>query len=214
VYEVEKILDLRETNGETEYLIRWKVRPCRFMQASMLDRDINDVYIFGLQGWDSRFDTWEPAHNLGNCKKLVQKFEESRQAALPVVESEYEKRRKENLKRNQQFLQQLKLAGLDGRVMARHDDEVIDFDAIPNVEDAEPVSSPDTVTNTEAVAVATTEPLQPPIANNDRAVNSVTANVSVPAIQDGKKQKVTEEEEDRYPRSRECNDIPMDFVIY
>ena len=52
-YEVEKILDKRETGGLLEYKVKWR-------------------------GWDREEDmTWEPAANLGGSEELIQEFEES-----------------------------------------------------------------------------------------------------------------------------------------
>ena len=53
VLQVEKILDKRITDlGITEYLVHWKE-------------------------FNSDWDTWEPVHNLGNCRKIIRKFEKS-----------------------------------------------------------------------------------------------------------------------------------------
>ncbi|XP_046329209.2 testis-specific chromodomain protein Y 2-like [Haliotis rufescens] len=55
VYEVERILCKRQTNGVAEYRIKWK----------------------GFQS--PEFDTWEPLVNLGSCKQLLKQFEENNQ---------------------------------------------------------------------------------------------------------------------------------------
>ncbi|XP_046550601.1 testis-specific chromodomain protein Y 2-like [Haliotis rubra] len=53
VYEVERILCMRQINGVGEYRIKWKGFP------------------------SPEFDTWEPLENLGSCKQLLKQFEEN-----------------------------------------------------------------------------------------------------------------------------------------
>ena len=48
-YEVENILDKRQSRGKTEYLIKWK-------------------------GYSTSESTWEPLTNLKNIKEIIQKF--------------------------------------------------------------------------------------------------------------------------------------------
>lgn len=57
LWEVEKILQKREQNGEALYLIKWK-------------------------NWDSKYNTWEPIRNLINCEDLLREFEEERQKLI------------------------------------------------------------------------------------------------------------------------------------
>ncbi|XP_025988775.1 histone-lysine N-methyltransferase Su(var)3-9 isoform X2 [Solenopsis invicta] len=57
VWEVEKILQKREQNGQPVYLIKWK-------------------------DWDSTYNTWEPYRNLTNCEDLLHEFEEERQKLI------------------------------------------------------------------------------------------------------------------------------------
>lgn len=54
LWEVEKILQKRQQNGEPLYLIKWK-------------------------DWDAKYNTWEPMRNLINCKDLLSGFEDDRQ---------------------------------------------------------------------------------------------------------------------------------------
>ncbi|XP_067651770.1 enoyl-CoA delta isomerase 2-like [Haliotis asinina] len=55
IYEVERILCMRQINGVREYRIKWKGFP------------------------SPEFDTWEPLANLGSCKQLLKQFEENNQ---------------------------------------------------------------------------------------------------------------------------------------
>ena len=53
VYEVESIVDVREIEGEIEYLIKWK-------------------------GYPPSENTWEPKQSLGGCKHIIKRFEKDK----------------------------------------------------------------------------------------------------------------------------------------
>lgn len=57
LWEVERIIQKQEKNGETFYLIKWK-------------------------NWDIKYNTWEPSRNLTNCEDLLREFENKRQKLI------------------------------------------------------------------------------------------------------------------------------------
>ncbi|KAL0108126.1 hypothetical protein PUN28_015020 [Cardiocondyla obscurior] len=57
LWEVEKILQKRQENGESAYLIKWK-------------------------DWDVTYNTWEPLRNLINCEHLLRKFDDQQQKLI------------------------------------------------------------------------------------------------------------------------------------
>lgn len=57
LWEVERIIQKREKNSETFYLIKWK-------------------------NWDIKYNTWEPSCNLTNCEDLLREFENKRQKLI------------------------------------------------------------------------------------------------------------------------------------
>lgn len=62
LWEVEKIIQKREQNGKSSYLIKWK-------------------------GWETQYNTWEPACNLTNCKDLLCEFEEEQQRMIKLFKT-------------------------------------------------------------------------------------------------------------------------------
>lgn len=57
LWEVERIIQKREQNGEPLYLIKWK-------------------------NWDNKYNTWEPLRNLINCEDLLREFENEQQKLI------------------------------------------------------------------------------------------------------------------------------------
>ncbi|XP_071648974.1 suppressor of variegation 3-9 isoform X1 [Temnothorax longispinosus] len=57
LWEVEKILQKREQNGEPSYLIKWK-------------------------DWDITYNSWEPLRNLVNCEDLLREFHDEQQKLI------------------------------------------------------------------------------------------------------------------------------------
>lgn len=55
-YQVERVVGVRSTGGELQYLIKW-------------------------QGWQPKFNTWEPLHHLKNLQSEIDSFEGSLKAA-------------------------------------------------------------------------------------------------------------------------------------
>lgn len=57
LWEVERIMQKREQNGEALYLIKWK-------------------------DWDAKYNTWEPLRNLVNCEDLLREFNDEQQKLI------------------------------------------------------------------------------------------------------------------------------------
>jgi hypothetical protein len=62
-FEVETLLGRRKRGAKREYLVRWK-------------------------GWGAEYDSWEPLHNLRNCRELLEEYDNTHGVAAQVDASQ------------------------------------------------------------------------------------------------------------------------------